>query len=54
MMRGLFIMDNYIVINMNLFTLNHSVYVIESGKCREAGNYTIENLPEAICIIDYT
>lgn len=46
-------MDNYIIINMNLFTLNHSVYVIENGKSREAGNYSIENLPEAICIIAY-
>ena len=46
-------MDKYIVINMSMFTMAHQVFVVENGASTDKGSYSIEALPEAICIIAY-
>ena len=46
-------MDKYIVINMNMFTFAHHIFTVENGVSEDKGSYSIESLPEAICLIAY-
>lgn len=41
-------MDKYIVVNLNLFTYNHSLFVIKDRETHKIGNYTLEDLPKAV------
>ena len=41
-------MDNYIVVNFNMFTLNHSIFLIKNKETFKIGAYTLEDLPAAL------
>lgn len=41
-------MDKYIVVNLNLFTYNHSIFIIKNKETHSLGNYTLEELPAAL------
>ena len=49
MIGGLFIMDNFIIINLNMFSNNSQVFMVsaEKGMVKQ-GDYTIEQLPAII------
>ncbi len=49
MMRGLFIMDKYIIINMNMFARENQVFIVSPNEdMTQVGAYTIEELPHII------
>lgn len=49
MMRGLYIMDKYIIINLNMFTRGNQVFIVAPGEdMMQVGAYPIEQLPEVI------
>lgn len=41
-------MDNYIVVNFNMFTLNHSIFLIKNKETYKIGTYTLNDLPAAL------
>ena len=49
MMRGQFIMDKYIIINVNMFARENQVFIVAPDEdMMQVGSYTIEQLPEVI------
>ena len=49
MMQGQFIMDKYIIINMNMFARENQVFIVSPNEdMKQVGAYTIEQLPEII------
>ena len=49
MMRGQFIMDKYIIINVNMFARENQVFIVSPNEDMvQVGAYTIEQLPEVI------
>ena len=49
MMRGQFIMDKYIIINVNMFSRENQVFIVAPEEdMMQVGAYTIEQLPEVI------
>ena len=49
MMRGQFIMDKYIIINVNMFARENQVFIVSPNEdMMQVGAYTIEQLPEII------
>ena len=49
MTRGQFIMDKYIVINMNMFVRENQVFIVSTNEdMTQVGTYTIEQLPEIV------
>lgn len=41
-------MDKYVIINMNLFTMNNQVLIIENDNVNPVGAYTLEELPNVV------
>lgn len=54
-MRGLYIMDKYIVILMNMFTLQNEIFIAipDENKMEEIGSCSIEELPNFIVNLAY-
>lgn len=48
MTQELYIMDKYIVIDLDMFARNNKVYITDSQSNNLIGKYTIEELPEII------
>lgn len=54
MTRGQFIMDKYIIININMFARQNQVFIVTPGEdMMQVGAYTIEQLPEVISNLAY-
>lgn len=49
MMRGLYAMDKYIIINMNMFARENQVFIVSPNEdMYQVGAYTIEELPTIV------
>ena len=56
MTRGLYIiMDNYIIVNINLFTHENKVFIAhDNGDVEELGLHSIEELPKSVIHYAYS
>ena len=49
MMRGLYTMDKYIIINLNMFARENQVFIVAPNEDMvQVGAYTIEDLPKIV------
>ena len=48
MTRGLFIMDKYIIVNLNMFAKESKVFVADKKNLNLIETYSIEELPDVI------
>lgn len=54
MMRGLSIMNKYIVVNLNMFAKENQVFIVSPNEDTfQIGVYTIEQLPKALLKLAY-
>ena len=46
-------MDKYIIVNLNMFTFGHQVFIMSSNAMNHYGSYETEDLPSALIAAAY-